>query len=312
MGESVPKAAERDVPPPSVISLIDEFCDYLELVKGRSAATIKGYRRDLLDLADYLGADGLKEFTLPELRAWLAHSANNGLSRATLARRTAAARVFSTWASRHGHITSDEAARLVTPKVNRELPTVLRPDQAEAMVTSTADHASSDDPVAIRDIAIIEMLWATGMRVAELCSLDLGSIDRAGSSARVIGKGNKERVVPFGKAAAEALKRWETEARPKLLKKTTNALFLGVRGGRIDPRQVRRIVDTAAQNAGVSAHISPHSLRHTAATHLLEGGADLRVVQEMLGHSSLQTTQIYTHVSAQRLKDAYRQAHPRA
>lgn len=312
MGESVPKAAERDVPPPSVIALIDEFCDYLHLVKGRSAATIKGYRRDLLDLADYLGASGLADFTLQELRAWLAHSANNGLSRATLARRTASVRVFSTWATRHGHLATDVAARLVTPKVNRELPTVLRADQAEAMVTSTADNTAHDDPIALRDIAIIEMLWATGMRVAELCSLNLGSIDRAGRSARVIGKGNKERVVPFGKAAAEALQHWENTGRPKLLKKTTEALFLGARGGRIDPRQVRRIVEEAATNAGVAAHISPHSLRHTAATHLLEGGADLRVVQEMLGHSSLQTTQIYTHVSAQRLKDAYRQAHPRA
>lgn len=284
---------------------VDDFADHLQLVLGRSAATVRGYRSDLRDLArivpDFAG------FTLDNLRAWLAEAVAEGKSRATLARRTAAVRAFSTWATRQGHLGADVAARLVTPKVNRKLPTVLGENQAGELV---GNAASGSEEEFLRDSAILELLYATGMRVAELTGLDIADVDLARGTARVTGKGDKQRTVPFGEAATDALRIWLDKARPQMAGET-DALFVGVRGGRIDPRQVRRIVDRAGQVTGTPG-LSPHGLRHSAATHLLEGGADLRVVQELLGHSSLQTTQIYTHVSAQRLKEVYSRAHPRA
>lgn len=288
---------------------VGDFADYASLVIGRSPNTVKGYVSDLTTLAGY--ADTFDAFTLEALRTWLADALTAGRSRATLARRTAAARAFSTWAYRQGYIDHDAAARLKAPKVNRALPNVVRGERATELVEAdTADDAHPAEH--LRDRAMLELLYATGMRVGELTGLNLSDIDLARGLARVTGKGNKQRVVPFGREATLALNEWLEFGRSELANgKAEDAVFVGSRGGRIDQRQVRRVVERAGQRAGVS-DISPHTLRHTAATHMLEGGADLRVVQEMLGHSSLQTTQIYTHVSAQRLKNVYDQAHPRA
>ncbi|MDY3127784.1 MAG: tyrosine recombinase XerC [Corynebacterium sp.] len=291
---------------------IADFADYLELVQGKSPATVKGYVSDLRGLAQ--STPHFSAFTLSHLRSWLALAVGEGKSLATIARRVAAAKAYSAWAVRNGLISTDVAAKLVTPKNNQHLPKVL---------TQTEMEEALESPESIRDRAILEFFYATGVRVAELCGLDLSDLDLHRQTARVTGKGDKQRVVPFGRPALEALSTW-LDVRPTYLTKNADtsgtdesalvssastgvetALFLGARGRRIDPRQVRRIVQA---NAGVS----PHALRHSAATHLLEGGADLRVVQELLGHSSLQTTQVYTHVTAERLKNIFNQAHPRA
>ena len=286
---------------------VEDFAEYAELVLGRSPHTVKGYVSDLATLDGY--ADTFTDFTLDALREWLADAMAAGKARSTLARRTAAARAFSTWAYRQGYLDADPAARLKAPKVNRPLPGVVRGERAAELVEAdTADDAHPAEH--LRDRAILELLYATGMRVGELTGLDVGDVDLARGLARVTGKGNKQRVVPFGDEASAAVNEWLEFGRGELAGDTA-AMFVGSRGGRIDQRQVRRIVDRAGARAGVE-HVSPHTLRHTAATHMLEGGADLRVVQEMLGHTSLQTTQIYTHVSAQRLKNVYDQAHPRA
>ena len=290
-----------------VQAAVEDFAEYAELVLGRSPNTVKGYVADLKRLAGY--ADTFDAFTLDALRRWLADAMGAGKSRATLARRTAAVRAFSTWAYRQGYITTDAAARLKAPKVNRPLPTVVKGERAGELVEAgTADDAQPAEY--LRDRAMLELLYATGIRVGELTGLNLGDVDLARGLAHVTGKGNKQRVVPFGDEAAAAVSEWLEFGRAELAT-DTQAMFVGSRGGRIDQRQVRRIVERAGQRAGVE-HVSPHTLRHTTATHMLEGGADLRVVQEMLGHTSLQTTQIYTHVSAQRLKRVYDQAHPRA
>ncbi|MDC7109427.1 tyrosine recombinase XerC [Corynebacterium afermentans] len=290
-----------------VQAAVEDFAEYAELVLGRSPNTVKGYVADLRGLAGYV--DTFDAFTLDALRRWLADAMSAGRSRATLARRTAAARAFSTWAYRRGDISTDAAARLKAPKVNRPLPTVVKGERAGDLVEAgTADDAHPAEY--LRDRAMLELLYATGIRVGELTGLNLGDVDLARGLAQVTGKGNKQRVVPFGDEAAAAVSEWLEFGRAELAG-DTQAMFVGSRGGRIDQRQVRRIVERAGQRSGVE-HVSPHTLRHTTATHMLEGGADLRVVQEMLGHTSLQTTQIYTHVSAQRLKRVYDQAHPRA
>lgn len=268
------------------------------------------------------------EFTLPNLRAWLAAGAREGLARATLARRTASVRAFSTWALRRGLITSDVAARLVSPHVQRHLPHVLSTEQAEATLDQVDQSTQPSgarrtrggngvpDAQQLRDRAVLELLYATGIRVSELVGLDLPDVDLEANTVKVTGKGNKQRVVPFGRPAAAALSAWLDHGRGHLADQQGHpeaaaAVFLGARGGRLGTRQVRRVVDAATTASG-AGHTSPHDLRHSAATHLLEGGADLREVQELLGHSSLATTQIYTHVSTERLKKVFEQAHPRA
>lgn len=321
----------------------EDFADHARLVLGRSEHTVRGYISDLARLRGRV--DTFAEFTLDNLRAWLADEVAAGKKKSTLARRTAAVRAFSTWAYKEGYLEADVAARLISPKVNRALPTVVSQDTAAALVTrasidntedsgdsggADSSHASATEHPAsgvtairaaadLRDTAMLELLYATGMRVGELTGLDVGDVDLARNVAKVTGKGNKQRVVPFGIPAAEAVTAWLDRGRPQLVASEANgdpstsdaALFVGARGKRIDQRQVRRIVQRQAQKVGASG-ATPHSLRHSAATHLLEGGADLRMVQELLGHSSLQTTQIYTHISAQRLKNVYNQAHPRA
>lgn len=284
---------------------IEDFAEYQRIVRGRSDATVRGYCSDLRLLATEVS--DFSAFTLNSLREWLAHAVSEGKSRSTLARRTAAVRAFSTWAAREGYLKTDVAQRLATPKVGKHLPTVMSPSAAGELM---GNAVSADEIHFLRDSAMLEFLYATGARVAELVGLNIGDIDVSRRTARVTGKGNKQRVVPFGDAAHDALCAWLQIGRPQLAG-DTEAVFVGTRGGRIDPRQVRRVVERAAQVTGTPG-LTPHGLRHSAATHLLEGGADLRIVQELLGHSSLQTTQVYTHVSAQRLKDVYARAHPRA
>ena len=292
---------------PDFHELVEDYCDHLRFNEGKSEATIRGYRSDLILAGNYLG--GLDGFTLSGLRTWLGEAVRDGKSRATLARRTAALRSFSSWAHKQGYLTDDVARRLRVPYKSRHLPTVLTSEQAGEMMGNAGSHS---EPEFLRDSAILELLYATGMRVAELCSLNVADVDGHKDTVKVTGKGNKQRVVPYGAPARDALDQWLGSGRGHFATEASgDALFLGVRGGRIDPRQVRRIVETAAENTGVGG-ITPHSLRHTAATHLLEGGADLRAVQEFLGHSSLQATQIYTHVSGERLKKIYNNAHPRA
>ena len=243
-------------------------------------------------------------------RAWLADSVARGAARSTVSRHVAALRNFSAWAHREGLAPTDAAAALASARVDQRLPRVVDQDEAAALLECARSRASADDPVSVRDWAILELIYATGIRVSEACSLTTSSVDAAALTVRVVGKGDKERTVPFGVPARDALDQWTVRARPSLAV-GTDALFVGAKGGPIDPRVVRAMIHRMCARAGVR-DIAPHGLRHSAATHLLQGGADLRAVQEILGHSSLATTQRYTHVDAGRLSDVYRRAHPRA
>jgi integrase/recombinase XerC len=256
----------------------------------------------------------MEELTLPVIRSWLATQQSGGGARTTIARRAVAVRTFTAWAHKNGLLPEDSGARLATPKSQRTLPHVLSISETNEVFDSMESAISEEaDPHAIRDVAIVEVLYSTGIRVSELCGLDLEDIDRSRNTIRVFGKGRKERTVPLGLPALKALDRWLSHAREGYLSGTSGlALFLGARGKRIDPRTVREIVYSALQALPNSPKAGPHALRHSAATHLLERGADLRTVQEILGHASPATTQIYTHVSEERLKAAYTQAHPRA
>jgi integrase/recombinase XerC len=315
---------EPDSPPAWAEVAVAEFERHVRAERGLSPHTVRGYVgdvRSLLAHADQCGVTGPTDLTAPVLRSWLAVQHSEGASRATLARRGAAARAFTAFAHQRGWLDSDPGAMLGTPKVRRTLPHVLRHHEISDVLASSAADVAQPPPgrtpaeaaVALRDMAILELLYATGIRVSELCGLDTGALDLGRRTIRVFGKGGKERTVPVGVPAVRAIERWQQAGRPVLVTGASGAaLFLGLRGGRLDPRTARRVVHERLRTAGVTTDTGPHGLRHTAATHLLEGGADLRSVQEMLGHSSLATTQIYTHVSVERLKASYRQAHPRA
>ncbi|MEW2480839.1 tyrosine recombinase XerC [Mycobacterium sp. NPDC049093] len=293
-------------------AILDEFDQYLELERGRSAHTRRAYRGDLTALFDFTGG-GVETLTLPRLRSWLAAQAAAGTARTTLARRTSSVKTFSTWATRRGLLPNDPAARLQVPKAHRTLPAVLRRDQAVDAMEAMNSAVQEGDPLALRDRLIVELLYATGIRVSELCGLDIDDIDTPRRVLRVLGKGNKQRTVPFGEPALVALTAWLTDGRPALATADSGpALLLGARGKRLDPRQARTVVHQTVSAVDGAPDIGPHGLRHSAATHLLEGGADLRVVQELLGHSSLATTQLYTHVTVERLRAVHDQAHPRA
>ena len=296
-------------------AILEEFDEYLELQCGRSAHTRRAYLGDLRSLFAFLdgrgiGLDGL---SLPLLRSWLATAARAGAARTTLARRTSGAKAFTAWAARRGLLAADPAARLEVPKAHRTLPAVLRQDQALAAMAAAKSGAEQGDPLALRDRLIVEMLYATGIRVSELCGLDIDDVDTRYRLVRVLGKGNKQRTAPFGVPAADALRAWLAEGRPALVTAESGpALLLGARGRRLDVRQARTVVHQTVAAVNGAPDMGPHGLRHSAATHLLEGGADLRVVQELLGHSSLATTQLYTHVALSRLRAVHDQAHPRA
>jgi len=299
-----------------VDAILEDFDEYLALERGRSEHTRRAYLGDLRSLWGFLrerGFRGLDGLSLPLLRGWLAQQAGNGAARSTLARRTSAVKTFTAWAVRRGLLDSDPGARLQLPKAHRTLPTVLRRDQAHEAMSAAEIGAQQNDPLALRDRVIAELLYATAIRVSELCGLDVDEVDVSARLLRVLGKGNKQRTVPFGKPAAEALRAWLADGRPELATAESGpALLLGARGGRLDTRQARTVVHQTIAAVGGAPDMGPHGLRHTAATHLLEGGADLRVVQELLGHSSLATTQLYTHVTVARLRAVHDQAHPRA
>jgi integrase/recombinase XerC len=336
--------------PEPLSSALAEFCRHLSAERALSRHTVRAYQGDIQSLLEYAWRCGVGDpgsLDLTTLRGWLANQHQGGAARATLARRGAAARAFTAYAHRQGWLATDPGPQLGTPKARRVLPQVLRRDEINVVLEDCEDRALREfaagqrtaAALATRDAAVLELLYATAIRVSELCDLDTGGLDKERRTVRVLGKGNKERVVPVGLPALRALIRWEEVGRPVLVnERSAAALFLGARGGRLDPRTARRIVHArlraaghaatlvkggageeepaggAADDTGTSAvrDAGPHAIRHTAATHLLEGGADLRSVQEMLGHSSPATTQIYTHVTAERLKSTYRQAHPRA
>ncbi|MEU8113176.1 tyrosine recombinase XerC [Micromonospora sp. NPDC048947] len=345
--------------PPALRDAVDDFAEHLSRVRNRSAHTVRAYVTDLVSLLDHavrMGCVDLAELDLSVLRSWLARQRTTGAARTSLARRAASARAFSAWAHRAGLLPADVGAALASPRAHRDLPSVLRADQAAALVEAPsrqAPPASPGDPdpartdarrtnqarthvahrdteptdpaagpasiateeteaVPLRDRVLLELLYATGVRVSEACGLDVGDVDHGRRVIRVFGKGGRERSVPYGVPAQRALDDWLRRGRPVMVgARSGDALLLGARGGRLNPTTARQIVGAYAEAAGLP-RTSPHDLRHSAATHLLEGGADLRAVQELLGHSSLASTQIYTHVSVERLRTAYRQAHPRA
>ena len=288
------------------------------LVSERNLAphTVRAYVGDLTDLLDHaarLGHQSVSTVDVQTLRSWLARLQTLGKARTTLARRATAARVFTAWAQRTGRAEVDAGALLGTPRPHRTLPAALRAEEVRALLDAAAARADDDSPLGVRDVAVLELLYATGIRVGELTGLDVDDVDAERRLVRVFGKGSKERAVPFGVPASRALDDWLRHGRPALAQPTSGAaLFLGARGGRLDQRTVRRLVHARLADVPGAPDLGPHGLRHTAATHLLEGGADLRSVQELLGHSSLATTQLYTDVTTERLRAAYRQAHPRA
>ncbi|WP_411699764.1 tyrosine recombinase XerC [Conyzicola sp.] len=335
--------------------VLADFSLYLSAERGFSEHTVRSYRSDLADLlrfADEAGATDSAEIDLELLRGWLWRGSTAGLAKSTLARRSATARSLTSWLARSGHTPTDAAARLRAPKSDRHLPRVLTRAQMDTLLEGLDARASTGDPLAIRDLAIVELLYASALRVSELAGLDLRDVDLGRLTARVLGKGSKERVVPFGVPAKNAIAAWlevrepgkalataggihdgpaggirhattgthgatsdATPAGAPVSARTTGpstALFLGARGARIGTRAVYTLVAGLLESVPGGGPAGPHALRHTAATHLLDGGADLRAVQELLGHASLGTTQIYTHVSTERLKESYAMAHPRA
>lgn len=309
-------APTPDPPPAWVAQCVDDFAEHLTRERDRSEHTVRAYVGDVRACLTWCAADGstaLDDIDLATLRAWLGTLASGGAARSTLSRRSAAVRTFFAWARRTGRLETDPALRLASPKRQRTLPDVLTRDGATAVLDVAAVAADDEDPIHLRNRAILELLYATGIRVGELTGLDVDDVDRTRRVVRVLGKGRKERMVPFGQPADAALTVWLEQGRGAVAKGDSGpALFLGRRGRRVDPRQVREVVHALLAHVPDAPDLGPHGLRHSAATHLLEGGADLRMVQELLGHTSLATTQIYTHVSLDRLRSSYQQAHPRA
>lgn len=299
---------------------VELFLEHLRHARGLSANTVRGYGTDLDDLLAFVDSrvDGDVEtagLDLDTLRDWLWQSTEKGLARATLARRSASARGFTKWLHESGRLGVDVGVRLRAPKAESRLPRVLTRAQIDGVLEGLAEAASTGDPSALRDLAVIELLYGSGLRVGELVGADLPDVDLERLTVRVLGKGSKQRVVPFGTPAAAALDRYATKGRPSLAARDgadPAAFFLGGSGRRLGSRSVYALVARLLEPLPGSGPAGPHALRHTAATHLLDGGADLRAVQELLGHASLGTTQIYTHVSTERLRDTYRSAHPRA
>jgi len=312
-------AAVEDGIPGPWRAAIDELVAHVALERGRRDHTVAAYRRDAEDAARRLTAQGLARpdgLDRDDLRAYLADLADEGYARATLARRTSVLRTWFALLERRGMVGADPAALLVTPKQGRHLPRVLRVDQVAALLAAP----EGSDPVALRDRALLELLYASGARVAEACGLTLDGLDLPQAQVRLDGKGGKDRIVPLGRPAVAALTTYLRDGRPALLGvaadagrtgRTDGVVLRGDRGGPLGTRDARTVVGRHAAAVGLG-HVTPHTLRHSFATHLLEGGADVRVVQELLGHSSLATTQRYTHLSRGRLREVHARAHPRA
>lgn len=296
-------------------ALAETYRDHLIAERNLSENSIRAYLSDLESLVMHLNALGIDEFSNLEvnhLRSWLANLHSKGAARSSITRRVVSLRAFSYWAFRNGWIARDIGQELVAPKPERSLPEVIDIESARTLIEALETRANEEkSPESIRDVAVIELLYAAGIRISELVGMNCDDVDHERQAVRVFGKGSKERVVPIGAPALRAIVRWIDVGRPQLLTdQSSRSLFIGSRGKRIDQRVARSIVYEAMRAIGLE--LGPHALRHTAATHLLEGGADLRTVQEILGHSSLATTQIYTHVSRDRITKAYEQAHPRA
>lgn len=319
------------------VEAIDAFCEHLQLGCGYGGNTVRAYRTDIRTLAEYSTRRGLLTpagLDVATLRSWLATMQQAGRSRSTIVRRAASVGTFTQWLAASGRLSGPDPARQVTTLRNRRtLPVVLREDQARLLMggaqAAVADaeavaarvsisireqrRAALRLAVARRDLALVELLYATGIRVAEVCGIDVGDLNFDARTVRVLGKGSRERVVPFGIPAQEALRRWLREGRPLLVRTVGgDAAFVGRRGDRMDPRTARRVVSELTGSIPGLPQTGPHGLRHSAATHVLEGGADLRTVQELLGHATLSTTQLYTQVSVERLRSVYGKAHPRA
>jgi integrase/recombinase XerC len=298
---------------PELLDARGRYIEHLSFERGLSPHTVRAYTVDLDSLLTHaarMRCVTVADIDVGVLRSWLAQLHALGKSRATLARRASSARMFTGWACRDGLADADAGARLATPRATRKLPEVLRIDQAAEVMAAAAEDRS---PIGLRDATIVELLYATGARVSELCGADIDDLDRERRTLRLFGKGAKERVVPLGQPAARATAEWLATGRPAfVVSDSPPALLLGARGGRLDPRAARQVVHQRVGAVEGTSDLGPHGLRHTAATHLLEGGADLRSVQELLGHATLATTQIYTHVSIERLRRTYESAHPRA
>ena len=301
---------------PSSAAAVGAFRRHLEAERDLSVHTVRAYVGDVAALLGHAGSLGIldpAELDVSVLRSWLGAVSEAGMARSTLARRAASAKVFTAWCHRRGTLSADPGLLLGTARPHRTLPGILRQDQARSLMELAGVAADEGLPAGLRDRAVLEVLYASGVRVGELVGLDLDDYDRARRVIRVLGKGRKERTVPVGLPAAQALDDWLSRGRgPLVTTRSGPAVFLGDRGGRLDQRAVRRLVHMMVREVPGAPDLSPHGLRHSAATHLLEGGADLRSVQELLGHATLATTQIYTHVSVERLKATYEQAHPRA
>lgn len=326
----MPTQPEQTSEPPAIPGALknahDAYLRYLSLERARSEHTLRAYSTDITNLYTYAiphGATNLAGIDLALLRTWLMSLAEAGLSRTTISRRSSTIRSFLAWALRENLITTNPATRLQSPKREQRLPHVLQTNQINRLFDPQTPETNTQTPskeptpleaaIKTRNTLILELLYATAIRVGELTSLDTADIDLDRRTLRVIGKGDKERTVPFGQPAQQAIEKYLRHARPTLKNQhSPNALLLGARGKRLDPRQARQVVSQALADLGDTAARGPHALRHTAATHLLDRGADLRAVQEILGHSSLATTQLYTHVSVERLKESYQRAHPRA
>jgi integrase/recombinase XerC len=309
-------AAHHDLPRPDA-ALIQGFRDHLALERHLADSTVAAYGRDLAQLATFLarGRRSIARATLHDLRRFLAQLSTLGYARASVARRVGAIHTFYRWAAANGHVRADPAALLGRPKVASRLPTVLRVPEAAALVE--APEAASDDEldraIALRDRAILELLYGSGLRVSEVAGLDLHSVDLERGRVLVFGKGSKERELPLSDPARDALRAWIGLGRPMMLPEgSSTALFLNRRKGVLGGRDIRRLVGRYGDVMLTGRRVTPHTLRHTFATHLLEGGADIRAVQELLGHASVATTQRYTHVTRSRLFEAYRNSHPRA
>lgn len=296
--------------------VVAAYVRHLADVRRLSPATVRAYRGDLESMVAATGAKDPGAIDLERLRAWLWTRVQKGDSRATVSRRTSAARGFFAWAHEAGLVEQDPSLRLATPKRGRTLPKVAPSSTLDEILARLGAAAADGDPLALRDHAALELLYGSAVRVSELCGMDVEDLDLDRRTVRVLGKGARERVVPFGLPALRAIDAYCVRGRPALQARragteATRALFLGARGGRLGQRMVYGIVARELAPE-LGAAVGPHALRHSAATHLLDGGADLRAVQEILGHASLGTTQIYTHVSSERLAASYRLAHPRA
>ncbi len=291
--------------------LLGKYIRHLEVERGVSPLTVRNYTSDIRAFLDYLAEEGIDDLNGVDrsiIRRYLGRLQGNGFSRGSISRKLSALRSFYRYLVRHGLASTEPLANLSAPKLERRLPSFLTREEASRLV----ETPNASTPQAVRDRAILELLYAAGLRVSELVHLDTGDVDVSSRQLRIWGKGSRERLGLIGRPAAQAVREYLDQGRVKLTgKKTTRALFLNRDGGRLSERSIQRIIRRYARGAGMEGNVHPHMMRHTYATHLLDGGADLRVVQDLLGHAKLSTTQVYTHVTTNQIRRSYLAAHPR-